>query len=158
MVFNRSPQNAESFGNAAPDPDAGTKPDGELWSVPLSGGAATRLSRASDPGACSWPKWAPVMNDYYGGKIMWLTVSSARAYGLRLAQGQRSQLWMVAFDPAKAAANQDASFPAFWLPFQDINGGNHIAQWTTVIPRKPCTMNSDCDTGEHCMAGHCSPN
>jgi len=157
VVFNRSPSNAESFANAGPDPDAGTVPDGELWSVSASGGAAVRLSKATDPGACSWPKWAPVMNDYYGGKIMWLTFSSARAYGLRLSQGQRTQLWMVAFDPAKAMQGQDASFPAFWLPFQDISGGNHIAQWTTKIPRKPCAGNGDCDPGELCKSGHCAP-
>jgi hypothetical protein len=157
VVFNRSPSNAESFANAAPDPDAGTMPDGELWAVSANGGSAVRLSQATDPGACSWPKWAPVKNDYYGGKIMWLTFSSARAYGLRLSQGQRTQLWMVAFDPAKAMLGQDATFPAFWLPFQDISGGNHIAQWTTKIPRKPCNTNSDCDQGEFCKNGHCQP-
>jgi hypothetical protein len=157
VVFNRSPSNAESFANASPDPDAGTVPDGELWSVASTGGTPVRLSRASDPGACSWPKWAPVLNDYYGGKIMWLTFSSARAYGLRLAQGQRTQLWMTAFDPAKAMAGQDPSFPAFWLPFQDLGGGNHIAQWVTKIPRKPCNTNNDCDNGEKCTNGHCQP-
>jgi hypothetical protein len=157
VVFNRSPSNAESFSNASPDADAGTMPDGELWAVSANGGAPIRLSQATDPGACSWPKWAPVKNDYYGGKIMWLTFSSPRAYGLRLAQGQRTQLWMVAFDPAKAMAGQDATYPAFWLPFQDINGGNHIAQWTTKVPRKTCTSNQNCDQGEVCQNGNCRP-
>jgi hypothetical protein len=157
VVWNRSPSDAESFANASPDADAGTMPDGELWAVNATGGTPLRLSAASDPGASSWPKWAPVKNDYYGGKIMWLTFSSARAYGLRLSQGQRTQLWMVAFDPAKAALGQDGSFPAFWLPFQDINGGNHIAQWTTKIPRKPCTGTQSCDPGEQCKNGYCIP-
>ncbi len=157
VAFNRSPSNAESFSNAAPDPDAGTVPDGELWTVASTGGAAVRLSRASDPGALSWPKWAPVVHAYYSGKIMWLTFSSARAYGLRLAAGQQTQLWMMAFDPAKAAAGQDPSFPAFWLPFQDIGGGNHIAQWSTKVPRKSCTGNGDCDPSETCINGTCTP-
>jgi hypothetical protein len=157
VVFNRSPSNAESFANAAPDPDAGTMPDGELLAVNAGGGTAVRLSAASDPGASSWPKWAPVKDDYYGGQIMWLTFSSARAYGLRLSAGQQTQLWMVAFDPAKAALGQDASFPAFWLPFQDIGGGNHIAQWTTKIPRKPCSSPASCDPGETCKNGICAP-
>jgi hypothetical protein len=64
---------------------------------------------------------------------------------------------MVAFDPAKAAAGQDATFPAFWLPFQDINGGNHIAQWVTSIPRHTCQTSADCDQGEHCLSGNCVP-
>jgi TolB protein len=157
IVFNRSPSNAESFANAGPDPDAGTVPDGELWAVAASGGAAVRLDKASNPGACSWPKWAPVLHDYYGGKLMWLTVSSARAYGLRLAAGAQTQLWMVGFDPARAALGQDPSFPGFWLPFQDIGGGNHIAQWTTKVPRKPCTMPTDCPSSEICKNGHCVP-
>ena len=25
------------------------------------------------------------------------------------------------------------SAPAFWLPFQNIDTGNHIAQWTEVV-------------------------
>jgi hypothetical protein len=157
VAFNRSPSNAESFSNASPDPDAGTMPDGELWAVPSAGGNAVRLSQASDPGACSWPKWAPVEHDYYGGKIMWLTFSSARAYGLRLAKGQQTQLWMIAFDPAKAAAGQDPSYPAFWLPFQDIGGGNHIAQWSTKVPRKSCAGSGTCDPGETCKNGVCAP-
>ena len=158
VVFNRSPSNAESFSNAAPDPMQGTVPDGELWAVSSSGGPAIRLSQADNPGACSWPKWAPVVEDYYDGKLMWITFSSARAYGLRLSAGQRTQLWMAAFDPAKAGTGADASYPAFWLPFQDISGGNHIAQWTTVVPRKTCNVPADCDPGEHCVNGHCGPN
>jgi hypothetical protein len=157
VVFDRSPQNAESFSNAAPDPDAGTVPDGELWAVAQAGGSPVRLSRASDPGACSWPKWAPVLHDYYGGKIFWLTFSSARAYGLRLAAGQQTQLWMVAFDPAKIAAGQDPSFPAFWLPFQAIGSGNHIAQWAITVPRSTCTGNGNCNRGEVCSNGSCVP-
>ncbi|MCC6526041.1 MAG: PD40 domain-containing protein [Polyangiaceae bacterium] len=157
VVFNRSPSNSESFSNAAPDPQNGTVPDGELWAVSANGGAPVRLARGSDPGACSWPKWAPVRHDYYGGQILWLTVASARAYGLRLADGQKTQIWMMAFDPARAASAQDPSFPAFWLPFQSMTSGNHIAQWATTVPRKPCAVPADCDAGETCVAGDCRP-
>jgi len=157
VLFNRSPSNAESFSNAAPDPDAGTLPDGELWAVSAAGGTPVRLGAASDPGACSWPKWAPVMHDYYGGKIMWLTFSSQRAYGLRLSQWQGTQIWMAAFDPARIASGQDPSFPAFWLPFQDITGGNHIAQWSEAVQRASCTVSSDCPSREMCVRGQCVP-
>ena len=39
---------------------------------------------------------------------------------------------MAAFD-AKAAAAGDPSFVPFWMPYQDVNTHNHIAQWTTQI-------------------------
>ena len=154
VAFDRSPGNHESFSNATPD-DAGTLPDGELWVVPSTGGTPVRLSVASNPGALSWPKWAPVEHQYYGGKIMWLTFSSMRAYGLRLAAGAQTQLWMIAVDLTKLGSGQDPSFPAFWLPFQDINGGNHIAQWSTAVVRANCTGTNDCPVREACIDGVC---
>jgi hypothetical protein len=79
------------------------------------------------------------------------------SYGLKLANNQEAQLWMVAFDPAKAAAGQDASFPAFYLPFQSSSSGNHIAQWSTTVARKKCTENSQCEAGDECSDGQCIP-
>ena len=157
VLFNRSPSNRDSASNATPD-DAGY-PDGELWAVPSAGGAPVRLTNASAPGACQWPKWAPVKHNYSGGQVMWLTFSSQRAYGLRLADWQRTQLWMVAFDPARIGNGQDPSFPAFWLPFQDINSGNHIGQWSTQVPRANCVGSgqSTCGQGEICTNGKCRP-
>jgi hypothetical protein len=143
-----------TFSNATPD-DAGTLPDGELWVVPSTGGTPVRLSVASNPGALSWPKWAPVEHQYYGGKIMWLTFSSMHPYGLRLAAGAQTQLWMIAVDLTKLGTGQDPSFPAFWLPFQDVNGGNHIAQWSTAVVRANCTGTNDCPAREACIDGVC---
>jgi hypothetical protein len=157
VVFNRSPSNSESFANASPNPDAGTVPDGELWAVASGGGAAIKLAQASSPGACSWPKWAPVVSDYFGGKALWLTFSSQRSYGLRFPGGQQTRLWMVGFDPARAAAGQDPSLPAFYLPFQDQSGGNHIAQWVTSVVRKACVSSNDCPAGDLCTNGRCTP-
>ncbi len=158
VLFVRSPGNHESFSNAAPDPDTGQQPDGELWAVSSNGGQAFRLSVASDPGAVSWPKWAPVRNEYHGGQqILWATFSSARAYGLRLTNGQTSQIWMIGFDLQKAAAGQDPSLPAFWFPYQSIGSGNHIAQWATEVKRLPCTSDGECAVGESCTDGVCRP-
>ena len=63
------------------------------------------------------------------------------------------------FDPAKAALGQDPSYPAFWLPFQDMTTGNHIAQWSSQVPRGTCsgTGMSTCQTGEACVNGACTP-
>ncbi len=151
IVFNRSPSNTDSFSNAT------SGGDGELWAVQPTGGAALSLDAVNDEGASSWPKWAPGLFTYYGGTIMFLTYSSPRAYGLRLAKGEKIQLWMVGFDSAKANSGQDPSVPAFWLPFQDIAGGNHIAQWVTKVERQPCTKDTDCQGGEYCQGGVCFP-
>ena len=43
------------------------------------------------------------------------------------------QIWMAAIDLDALAAGQDGSYPAFWLPFQDVTAHNHIAQWVTSI-------------------------
>ena len=97
--------------------------------------------------------------DYAGGKVMWLTFSSGRPYGLRTTLNQTTQLWMVAFDPAKAFTATDPTFPAFWLPFQDLGSGNHIGQWSTEVPRASCTGTgqSTCASGENCVNSKCRP-
>src|SRR5581483_12186794 len=79
------------------------------------------------------------------------------------------QLWMAAIDLSVADSGAgDPSYPAFWLPFQDVNAHNHIAQWVTTIvgPTSPdggacidlggaCSaMNSNCCTGV-CVADTC---
>jgi hypothetical protein len=66
---------------------------------------------------------------------------------------------MVAFDPAKMAAGQDPTYPAFWLPFQSLSTGNHIGQWSITVPRGTCTGGgtSTCAGGEICNQGHCIP-
>ena len=39
---------------------------------------------------------------------------------------------LVDDDPTLDA--KDRSFPAFWLPFQDVNSHNHAAQWVEQVP------------------------
>jgi hypothetical protein len=164
----------------------------------------------------SWPKWSPFVQTYRGMKLLWVTFSSNRDYGLRLANGPfdncyppgspndqpqlgsktgnfdncaQPQIWMAAvvvdqmriidspprqpwdrgvfgqsltiggreeavgswvpgmpLDKLRGDAftiNQtaapadtkptDRSYPAFWLPVQDVNAHNHTAQWTERI-------------------------
>jgi hypothetical protein len=150
IVFNRSPSNTESFSNAPP---AG---DGELWAVDAESGALVRLDNASAGGSTSWPKWAPDVQTYWDGTIMWLTFSTGRPYGLRLSGGT-VQLWMVGFDPKRAAAGKDPSLPPFWFPYQDQSSGNHIAQWVTQVERQPCVSDTECQSGEFCKEGKCYP-
>ena len=159
VVFNRSATDRSSYANASLDPNDGGIPDGQLWAVPAAGGGALPLGQANSAGASSWPKWAPVKHDYVAGKVMWLTFSSSRPYGLRLGAYQKVQLWMVAYDPAKAANGLDPSFPAFWLPFQDLGSDNHIGQWSTDVPRSDCVGSgqSTCGQGEVCVNAKCRP-
>jgi TolB protein len=116
------------------------------------------LAAADDTGMLgnSWPKWAPFVDTYQGEPLYWFTFTSRRDYGVRLEQQstaadmRTSQLWMAAFRPNRAAS--DPSVPAFWLPFQTLSEGNHIAQWTQVVRRHSCTADTDCGPNESCVA------
>lgn len=143
VLFNRSRQNSY---------DA---PDAELWVVPKAGGEPIRLDSATSSNGDSWPKWDVTVYQHQGRTLMWFTVASRRQYGLRLQAGERAQIWMGAFDPSRAG---DQAYPMFWLPFQEIETGNHIAQWVTSIDRQPCTDQSMCEGGELCSEGACVPN
>jgi hypothetical protein len=146
VLFNRSPSDKNSY-------DA---PDAEVWVVPAAGGAAIKLA-TSFAGGDSWPKWTSSTQQYKGKTLLWLTFSSRRAYGLRLADKERAQIWMTAFDTSAAAAGQDPSYPAFWMPFQDISSANHIAQWVEKVVRKTCQHDADCSGTETCIGGICLP-
>jgi hypothetical protein len=147
VLFNRSMSNHDSYDS----------PDAQVWVIAKGGGAPIALARAR-AGGDSWPKWTPDVQKYRGRSLMWFTFSSRRAYGVRLGAGVRAQIWMAAFDPAAAEKGGDGSFPAFWLPFQDMQSGNHIAQWVTTVQRKPCGQGgTECDTGQVCKDGRCVP-
>jgi hypothetical protein len=133
----------------------------------------------------SWPRWSPFVQTYKGKKLLWLTFSSNRDYGLHLVnQGltyvdptsgatlkidncyppegptnaaygndpqplsktgvtmkncQQPQIWMAAVivDEDGSLDTTDRSFPAFWLPFQDVNSHNHSAQWVEKVVAPP---------------------
>lgn len=162
VLFNRSPSGSNSFGASDSQGGNGTSgvPDAQLWVVPAAGGAPRKLDAVSTGKDVfdSWPKWSPLNQDYRGKKLMWFTFSSKRAYGLRTADGAQSQIWMAAFDPARANGGaNDPSLPAFWVPFQELESGNHIAQWVTRIERQSCGAPGTCAAGEDCIEGRCIP-
>ena len=138
-------------------------PDARVMVVPTAGGAAIDLAVNATVGN-SWPKFAPLAAHFQGDTIYWLTFASRRDYGLRLQQSgkmqkdQIAQLWMVAVSPKRLMAG-DRGYPAFWLPFQDMSTGNHIAQWTQAVKRAPCTPgdSTQCMPGEVCVGGVCVP-
>ena len=66
---------------------------------------------------------------------------------------QQPKLWMAAINLTEGQGG-DPSFPAFFLPYQDISTHNHTPQWTQeVIAKKPpapgCTP---APAGTKCMA------
>ena len=79
----------------------------------------------------SWARFAPFAQQQDGEALHWLTFSSKRAFGVRLAAG-RPQIWMAPLFPERLGVG-DPSGPAFRLPFQEIGTNNHIAQWTEKI-------------------------
>ena len=122
----------------------------------------------------SWPRWSPFVQSYKTHKILWVTFSSNRDYGLHLSnkgfdncyppegpdydQPQplskmgvtyqncaQPQIWMAAvlIDKDPTLAGKDRSFPAFWLPFQDVNSHNHSAQWVEKVAPSPPASGPD---------------
>ncbi|HTM20934.1 MAG TPA: hypothetical protein VL172_10510 [Kofleriaceae bacterium] len=131
ILFNRSSEDAYSDASA------------ELWITRVDGTVAPiKLALPDVSGGLtnSWPRWAPFQSTYGGSggtpeKVFWLTFSSLRQFGVRMAAGTRPQVWMAPFFPERAQAGMEPSAPAFRLPFQDLTSNNHIAQWTEeVIP------------------------
>lgn len=154
VVFNRGSVGTNAAGETKSSYDA---PDASLWAVSAAGGSPVALARAGSTHGDSWPKWMVREQKYRGKKIMWLTFSTRRAYGLRLGADNNAQIWMAAFDPDAAAQGKDASFPAFWLPFQELSSGNHIAQWVTRVVRQGCADSSQCEGSEACIDTVCRP-
>jgi hypothetical protein len=54
------------------------------------------------------------------------------------ADCNQPQIWMAAVSLSDIElATGDPSWPAFWLPFQDVTAHNHSAQWTEVVVGPP---------------------
>jgi hypothetical protein len=49
------------------------------------------------------------------------------------------QIWMAAIivDPSPSLDSTDRSYPAFWLPFQEVSAHNHSAQWVAQVQGGP---------------------
>jgi len=126
LMFNRSSEDAYDDGTA------------ELWVVKGDGSVGPTKIDSANVGTGltnSWPRWTPFVESLSGETMYWFTFSSKRAFGVRLADGARPQIWMAPFFPDRIDAGMDPSRPAFRLPAQNITSNNHIAQWTEqVVP------------------------
>ncbi len=145
IIFTRS-----LLDSTDPDDTGGDSNDNhnsETWVMKADGTAgAIALTNANGSGQLtnSWAKWAPFEQSVGQGtdakRVLWLTFSSKRNFGVRLDNEsilthteKFAQLWMTPFFPEDADLGNDPSAPSFWLPFQDLATSNHIAQWTTKV-------------------------
>jgi hypothetical protein len=137
-------------GSTGGDCDADADPSARTWAVrPASGATPVSLARASAGGVMdaaqtqlsdTYPRFSPFQQKQGSGRLFWVTISSRRKAGLRdpgSYTGGMQWLWMFAIDPEKVAAGQDGSYPAFFLPFQDLTTSNHIGQWTQKVVSGP---------------------
>ncbi len=164
LIFDRA------VGTTLATHDSYNNPNAELFAVAVPSGTPVALAKANlhDTLTNSWPRWSPAVQMYKGKRIVWMTFSSTRDYGLRVANEAaqffncyppvspenpsgdhkqafdpnctQPQIWMAAVSLDDVAAGTDGSFPAFWLPFQDDTAHNHIAQWVDSIATATCTM------------------
>jgi hypothetical protein len=90
----------------------------------------------------SMPTWAPTTD---AREVFWLAFSSLRDYGAVLVAAERDQLWAAAIDPDAIAAGKDPSYASFWLPFQQLDEGNHRAFWAIDTEEECPTDIEICD-------------
>ncbi len=128
----------------------------------------------------SWPRWSPFVQTYQGNKLLWVAFSSTRDYGVLVRNHltgmyqcfppdafpnpggthhgtfdplcQQPKLWMAAINLSDVSGT-DPSYPAFYLPFQDITTHNHTPQWTETAAPPPTA-----DAGTVCIStgGNCT--
>ncbi len=134
VLFNQSTDNSNA--------GAYNNPSASVWVVPttVSGTPPTAIQLAALNTTVagltnSWGRWAPFAQTLGATSrpMFWVTISSKRDFGVRLVGVQRPQLWMTPFFPDQATMGADPSAPGFWLPFQNIDSSNHIAQWTEQV-------------------------
>jgi hypothetical protein len=116
-------------------------------------GTPIALATANGPGVAdsantaltnSFPRWSPfISNLNQMDKVVWLTFSSTRQYGLRSPPAPADTIegtigtliWMVGINPG--VGGSDPSYTAFCLPFQDVTTSNHLAQWAKFFVKVP---------------------
>jgi hypothetical protein len=70
---------------------------------------------------------------------------------------QQPKLWMAAINLSETSG-VDPSYPAFYLPFQDITTHNHTPQWTQQLVTMPPSESTMCVmSGGNCQTNACCP-
>lgn len=125
----------------------------------------------------SMPTWAPTTDS----GLRWVAFTSRRDYGTVLTSGstygsQMDQLWIAAIDASKIGTGADPSYPAFRVPFTELDENCHRPFWAedvlgpsfgndagapdTGAPDAATCLPSgaDCSNGTFCCVGYqCLP-
>jgi hypothetical protein len=154
----------------------------EVWWVPVSGGNAVALDALNGKasGATYLPtsgthaddslvNYEPTVNPIVSGGYAWVVFTSRRLYGNVATAGEFDSNPQSGFDPRaaittkklwvsaialNAPAGKDASFPAFYLPAQELHAGNSRGFWVL----NPCEPDGQsCTSGDQCCGGYCEP-
>lgn len=112
--------------------------------------------------------YEPTILPVAGGGYAWVIFTSRRMYGNELqavpymswpgaydmtniALGTVKKLWVAALD-LNAPPGSDPSFPAFYLPAQELLAGNSRGFWVL----DPCKADGQsCGSGDQCCNGYC---
>jgi hypothetical protein len=111
----------------------------KLWLVPSASAPPVRLDRAnfavnnqtlpeSSNLQNGMATWAP------RGDLDWIAFNSKRAYGVVYNTGPL-QIWVSALNLGRLDGGLDPSYPAFRLPFQDLDENNHRPFWALDVRR-----------------------
>ena len=121
-------------------------------------GTMTKLFKGAADGLSGHPAFTPFIE----GGYYWILFHSTRPYGHQLPEKSTpaKQLWVMAVD-SRVENGVDGSYPAFWLPGQDVATNNVQGAWTrpACIPAgMPCDISADCCDGLVCdITGRCAP-
>jgi hypothetical protein len=145
--------------------DVGTKTSAKLTN--LNGGSYLPLHAAANlPAGDNQLNYEPTVNPQLTGGYAWVVFTSRREYGNIATvnpywsdpryqdisqQPTPKKLWVAAINPS-AAPGTDSSYPAFYLPGQELLAGNSRGYWVLSqceaagppTAANLCTSNLDC--------------
>ncbi len=146
--------------------------DGYEVAATPSGSIQPNLDHSQD----ATMNYEPTVNPIASGGYAWVVFTSRRMYGnvatippycsdprgVNLAPNTANplatnittkKLWVAAV-AINQAAGTDSSFPAFYLPGQELIAGNSRGFWSL----DPCEANgASCTSGDECCNGYCEP-
>ena len=155
---------------------------GELWWADVASGTAHPLDRANgkDNGVSYLPvgannhdddttlQYEPTVNPVVSGGYAWVVFTSRRMYGNvatidpwwsdprdhdLTVNVTPKKLWVAAID-LNPQPGTDPSYPAFYLPAQELFAGNTRGFWVV----DPCKDDGEtCESGDQCCGGYCQP-
>jgi hypothetical protein len=124
-----------------------------LYAMAPDGTNVVRLDRASG-GPTGSEEFQPRFSPFQQGGYYWLSFLSRRDYGnaeVGTRGTNRQQIWVAAIRVG-AAAGEDPSAVAYWLPGQNTASMNIAAYWA---PRACRPDGESCSVGSECCGGEC---